>query len=278
MKPFSWLFQFYLDSSIHVGFSVASLTAVTSFMLNIPLNGNLLFFQVLATVVGYSFIKYGVEAKKYWLVSKKYYRYIRFFSVVCFLGSFYFLAQLHASVWYGVVVLGFLTLLYAIPFLGRFKNLRNVGGFKIFMVSLIWSGFTVMLPVLEADLAFGWDIGVVAVQRFLLVFVLILPFDIRDMEKDSPSLQTVPQRLGIQKTVWLGITLSLLVMAMTFLKDSLLLIEIAANVILTVMLIKILLQMKPSNSKYFAAFWVEGIPIFWALVWLFSEEKVIVAF
>jgi len=268
MKPFSWLFQFYLDSSIHVGFSVASLTVVTSFMLNIPLHWNLFFFQILATVVGYSFIKYGVEAEKYWLVSKKYYRYIRFFSVLCFLGSIFFLVQLKPAVWYGVAVLSFLTLLYAIPFLGRFKNLRNVGGFKIFMVSLIWSGFTVMLPVLEANLSFGWDIGVVSIQRFVLVFVLILPFDVRDMEKDAPSLQTVPQLLGVQKTIWLGIALSLLFMALTFLKDNLSLREISMNVVLMAMLIKILVQVKRNNSKYFAAFWVESIPIFWMLIWL----------
>ncbi len=268
MKPFSWLFQFYLDSSIHVGFSVASMTVVTSFMLNIPLPWNLFFFQILATVVGYSFIKYGVEAEKYWLVSKKYYRYIRFFSVLCFLGSIFFLVQLKPAVWYGVAVLGFLTLLYAIPFLGRFKNLRNVGGFKIFMVSLIWSGFTVMLPVLEANLSFDWDIGVVAIQRFVLVFVLILPFDVRDMEKDTPSLQTIPQRLGVQKTIWLGIALSLLVMAMTFLKDNLSLREILMNVVLMAMLIKILVQVKRNDSKYFAAFWVESIPVFWMLIWL----------
>jgi len=268
MKPFSWLFQFYLDSSIHVGFSVASLTVVTSFMLNIPLHWNLFFFQILATVVGYSFIKYGVEAEKYWLVSKKYYRYIRFFSVLCFLGSIFFLVQLKPAVWYGVAVLSFLTLLYAIPFLGRFKNLRNVGGFKIFMVSLIWSGFTVMLPVLEANLSFDWDIGVVAIQRFVMVFVLILPFDVRDMEKDTPSLQTIPQRLGVQKTIWLGIALSLLVMALTFLKDNLSLREILMNVVLMTMLIKILVQAKRNDSKYFAAFWVESIPIFWMLIWL----------
>ncbi|MEL7269262.1 MAG: hypothetical protein AAGL34_06805 [Bacteroidota bacterium] len=268
MKPFSWLFQFYLDSSIHVGFSVASLTVVTSFMLNIPLHWNLFFFQILATVVGYSFIKYGVEAEKYWLVSKKYYRYIRFFSVLCFLGSIFFLVQLKPAVWYGVAVLSFLTLLYAIPFLGRFKNLRNVGGFKIFMVSLIWSGFTVMLPVLEANLSFDWDIGVVAIQRFVMVFVLILPFDVRDMEKDTPSLQTIPQRLGVQKTIWLGIALSLLVMAMTFLKDNLSLREILMNVVLMAMLIKILVQVKRNDSKYFAAFWVESIPVFWMLIWL----------
>lgn len=268
MKPFSWLFQFYLDSSIHVGFSVASLTVVTSFMLNIPLHWNLFFFQILATVVGYSFIKYGVEAEKYWLVSKKYYRYIRFFSVLCFLGSIFFLVQLKPAVWYGVAVLSFLTLLYAIPFLGRFKNLRNVGGFKIFMVSLIWSGFTVMLPVLEANLSFDWDIGVVAIQRFVMVFVLILPFDVRDMEKDTPSLQTIPQRLGVQKTIWLGIALSLLVMALTFLKDNLSLREILMNVVLMAMLIKILVQVKRNDSKYFAAFWVESIPVFWMLIWL----------
>ncbi|MEM6893750.1 MAG: hypothetical protein AAF554_08670 [Bacteroidota bacterium] len=268
MKPFSWLFQFYLDSSIHVGFSVASLTVVTSLMLNISLDWNLFFFQILATVVGYSFIKYGVEAEKYWLVSKKYYRYIRFFSVLCFLGSVFFLVQLKPRVWYGVAVLGLLTLLYAIPFLGRFKNLRNVGGFKIFMVSLIWSGFTVMLPVLEANLSFDWDIGVIVIQRFVLVFVLILPFDIRDMEKDAPSLQTVPQLLGVQKTIWLGIALSFLIMAMPFLKDYLSLREISMNAVLVAILIKVLLQVKRNNSKYFAAFWVEGIPIFWMLIWL----------
>ena len=99
-----------------------------------------------------------------------------------------------------------LTLLYAIPFLSGFhKNLREVSYLKIVVVALVWSGFTVLIPVLDAGIEFSIQLVLVAIQRFLIVVVLILPFDIRDVKYDAISLQTIPKKIGVEKTKKLGV-------------------------------------------------------------------------
>ena len=57
------------------------------------------------------------------------------------------------------------------------------------VVAFVWSGFTVFIPVFDA----GKELDLYAyyffvLQRFLIVVVLVLPFDIRDVQYDAISL------------------------------------------------------------------------------------------
>jgi hypothetical protein len=46
-------------------------------------------------------------------------------------------------------------------------------------------------------------------QRFILVFVLILVFEILDLTTDDPHLQTVTTAIGVKKTKIVGLSLLL---------------------------------------------------------------------
>ncbi|WP_108423802.1 hypothetical protein [Flagellimonas amoyensis] len=263
MKTLKFIFDFYLDASIHVALSVLSLAGVTFHLLGISSDINLMGFIFFGVIVCYNFIKYGVEAYKYLIVSNAYHKVIQIFSFVSFGFALYFLLQLHAKIWWATVILGLLSALYAVPFLPSAKNLRSLGGLKIYIVAFVWAGFTVLLPVLDAQIPIDWDFWVLFLQRVLLVLVLIIPFEIRDLQWDDIDLRTLPQVLGIRRTQNLGITLAVVFFLLTFLKDGVHHVEMELRLGLTLVLILVLIANKRMKSRYFVSFWVEAIPVFW---------------
>jgi hypothetical protein len=257
------LFDFYLDASIHVALAVVSLYAVSCYFMGIKCNTNLMAFIGLGTIVCYNFMKYGVEAEKYLVLSNKYHKAIQMFSFLCFGVSVYFMLRLQLDILLSIAVLGLVSLLYALPILPRYKNLRSLGLLKIFIVAFVWTGFTVFLPLKDAELHFNWDVWVLLTQRFFLVLALIIPFEIRDMHLDAPELKTLPQRLGVTGSKRFGYILTVLFFLASFLKDEVSLAEISSVCIVAVLLVLALFRTQESQPNYFSSFWVESIPIFW---------------
>ena len=149
------------------------------------------------------------------------------------------------------------------PVSARHKNLRNSGIVKVLLVALVWTGTTVGIPIISAALSFSWDIGLLVLQQFVLILILLIPFEIRDLEYDELNLQTIPQRIGVSKTKTLGAFLSVIFLLLTFLKDDLSRMEIIGRTLLFLILGAMLLFTHRNQSKYFASFFVEAIPIGW---------------
>ncbi|BDW91819.1 hypothetical protein LCL86_13550 [Muricauda ruestringensis] len=269
MRTLKAIFDFYLDASIHVAVSVISMAGATFYLMGSSTDIYLLGFIFFSVIVCYNFIKYGVEAYKYIIVSNAYHKLIQVFSFLSFGMAILFLMRLDAKIWVATIGLAVLSVLYAVPLLPRARNLRNLAGLKVYIVAFVWAGFTVLLPVLDADMPLDWDFAVTFIQRMLLVLILILPFEIRDLQWDHKSLRTLPQLLGERNTRRLGTILSLVFFMITFLKDNLQSEEIALRLILVAILIFVLQMGKKMRSKYFVMFWIEAIPIFWlGLLWL----------
>ncbi|HKL90284.1 MAG TPA: hypothetical protein VJ880_03785 [Allomuricauda sp.] len=272
MRTLKTILDFYLDASIHVAVAVISLTGVTFYLLESSLDINLLGFIFFSVIVCYNFIKYGVEAYKYLIVSNAYHKIIQVFSFISFVFAICFLLQLDKVIWVATIVLGSLSALYAVPFLPKAKNLRNLAGLKVYIVAFVWAGFSVLLPVLDANMPLDWDFALTFIQRMLLVLVLILPFEIRDMQWDDKGLRTLPQVLGVKVTRRLGMGLSVIFFLLTFLKDELHQLEIVLRLFLSVALIFALGSKKRLQSRYFVMFWVEAIPVFWFCLFWCAES------
>lgn len=268
MKILKGVFDFYLDASIHVAFAVLALVGVTTLSLNIPLDLHLSSFLFFGTIVCYNFVKYGVEAKKYVLVANRYHKNIQFFSFITAVFMLYHAYFLSYQVWLGVVALALVSGLYALPVLPRAKNLRSWGALKIFVVALVWTGATVLLPVLSQDLEWSWDVQIVSLQRFIFVLVLLLPFEIRDLQYDDPELKTLPQRYGVANTKIFGSFMVVLFFFVTFLKDEIPLMDLVSKSILFLVLGGLMYITKRNQSAYFSSFWVEAIPVGWYLILL----------
>lgn len=260
------IFDFYLDASIHVALAIFSLVHVTALTLNINVPQELYIFIFFGSIGCYNFVKYGVEAEKYILVANRYHKNIQFFSFGCLLISFYQMFFLSERVLISLFVLIAITGLYALPVLPKHKNFRSLSGLKILIVATVWAGTTVILPAISQLEVITWNVKVEAFQRFMLVLVLLVPFEIRDLKYDSLALKTLPQRVGVKGAKIIGYSWSIIFYAATFLKTNLDFISVGVNTILLLVLLGIILKTELNQKKCFSSFWVEAIPLFWWLL------------
>lgn len=274
MKIVKRVFNFYLDASIHVALAVFALVMVTVEILNISVDMHFSWFLFFGTIVCYNFIKYGVEAEKYILVANQYHKNIQFFSFAALVPIFYHAYFLNIETWLGIGSLMLLVGLYALPVIPNTRNLRSLGVLKIFIVALVWSGVTVIVPLLSVKgFIFSSDVYIEAAQRFVLVFILLVPFEIRDLAYDHENLKTLPQRYGVVNTKLFGAFAVILFFFLTFLKNNISQTELIGKGLLFLILGILMFITKRNQSKYFSSFWVESIPIlWWILVLLINEE------
>ena len=266
MKWLQRVFDFYIDASVHVAFAVFALVNVTGILLKITIDQHLAWFLFFGTIVCYNFMKYGVEAKKYILVANRYHKNIQGASFITFGFAMYHAYFLPRKIWFALVCLSILTFIYTLPVLPHSRKLRSWGGIKMFVVALVWSGTTVVLPALDSGEVAWWDTGVEAIRRFLLVFILIIPFEIRDLVYDDIELQTLPQRYGVGRTKIIGALLNMPLFFLVLLKDSVRMSELVVAGMLFLALGFLMFFTRRKQKRYFSSLWVESIPIaLWGL-------------
>ena len=267
------LFNFYINSSIHVSLAVISLVVVTCVHFEIPVRESLVIFIFFGCICGYNFVKFaGITGLHHRSLTRKL-RIIQIFTgfclLACALAAFY--VEIEVLIWSGFF--GIFTLLYALPIFSKRRNLRSISGLKIFIIAFVWAGVTVVLPLIPFRNVILDNLTLEFSQRFLLVLVWILPFEIRDLKYDLEQLGTLPQQMGVTKTKLLGIFLLVIVISLEFFKKgtgaegsfyALLLICVLTGILVW--------KSKEEQSRYFSAFWVEGIPVVWlVLLWLFGS-------
>ena len=112
-----------------------------------------------------------------------------------------------------------------------------------------------------------------SIQRFILIFVLVLIFEIVDVNTDDPHLQTVPQQIGVEKTKILGYVLLIVLLALEFFYDANQdYVPLAFKTIVSGSIASFLYFANENRSRYYASFWVESIPIFWWLILVFVYD------
>lgn len=270
MNGFKILFKFYINSSIHVALAVYAFVRVTKMYFGLKYNETLDYFIFYGTITGYNFVKYAGVAKFHHRSLTRNLKVIQVFSLICFLLMCNYAIQLPVNVLLVLLPFCLLTLMYAIPFLSGFqKSLRNISYLKIIVVAVVWAGVSVLLPLYSAEKSINASMILSLVQRFLLVIVLVLPFDIRDLKFDAISLQTIPQKIGVEKTKKLGYVLLVFCLALEFV--------ISPNsnfrtvfLILFFLILLLLMRAIENQSKYYSSFLVESVPIIWWSILLIS--------
>jgi len=129
------------------------------------------------------------------------YRLMVTITIVCLLSliPLFFLMTTESRIL--LIFLSIISFFYSIPIftIGEQKfSLRNIPGLKQFLITLVWTMSTVLLPILEAQHYHLTDINmrdttILIAKRFLFIGALTVPFDIRDLFEDRQSgLKTVP--------------------------------------------------------------------------------------
>ena len=268
MKIFRKAFDFYIDGSIHVGLSCYSLVRITQYYFNIPSHYSMANFAFFGTIVGYNFVKYDALARAQKTRMRNELKAIAILGFLSLLAVIFYFFQLERITQIVSILFLLLTLLYTLPFFPNKKNARNWAGVKIYIVALCWVGVTVVLPVLNAEISLTFDFYLKCLQRLILIFVLILIFEIIDLSKDDLHLQTVPQKIGVKRTKRLGFLLLALFFGLNFFSFI-----FDANVEYSSFIIAIstaifLAFANEIRSKYYTSFWVESVPILWWILLL----------
>lgn len=266
------ILDFYIDSSIHVALAVYSLAWITLIEFHIPYDEAILYFIFFATISGYNFVKYFGLARFHHRSLTRWLKLVQIFSLFCFVLMCYYAFQLEVKTLIIILVFGLITFLYAIPFLpSKFfydshKNLRNISGLKVYIIALVWSGVTVLLPLIDNNIALNLDVLSTALQRFILVVVLMFPFEIRDLNYDNLKLATIPQQIGIKNTKVIGILLMMVFFFLEFFKDEINAYSIIALLITMFITMLLLIFANRNQGRYYSAFWVELVPILWLVL------------
>jgi hypothetical protein len=245
-----------------VGLSCWALLLITQQQLFFSSSFSLALFVFLGTIFAYNFVKYESLIRRRGNSIRKELKAIAVFSGLIFSALLYCFFQLQFRTQLGAFFIVALTLLYALPFFPNRSNARNWKGMKIYIVSLCWTLATVFLPAVGGEFSLDVYILLYGLQRFLLVFVLILIFEIVDLKNDDPLLQTVPQQIGVERTKNLGFGLLVLFLALDFWNGNFSLLSLFFILVTAFFLA----FSNEKRSHYYTLFWVEAIPIFW---WIF---------
>lgn len=102
-----------------------------------------------------------------------------------------------------ILLIGFF---YAFSPKKKTKPLRDLPYIKIILIVISWIAVTIILPAhLENEI--DTQLFKLSIIQFLYIIGLTIPFDIRDLEYDEKEKKTIPQVIGIKKSIILSIVL-----------------------------------------------------------------------
>ena len=138
-------------------------------------------------------------------IVRYYQRHIWGYTAVGILGSAICFLWLPFVLQATLLLPALLSLGYVLPFLGKSRlRLRDLHYLKIFLIAGVWAYVTVGLPAIAAGAAWS-TIGWMSLERGLFIFLITLPFDIRDARLDAyHAVKTLPTQLGLSGTLYLA--------------------------------------------------------------------------
>ena len=233
-------FDFYINSSIHIAIAVFSLVQISKLSLNIDANIELEIFLLFGTILGYNFLKYfQVFWNRVYNFKKNYSIFL--VSSVSFLVMIYYYFQLSLDYKLEFLKIAILILIY--PFIRKYPFL------KMAFVSFCLTYITVYLLIIEQKINY-----IYLIQRFLMLFCLLIPFEICDIALDSKTIKTLPQIIGIKNVKTVGYCFLILFLCLNY---------NLSNIFFAIFTAIAIFLSNENRSKYFTSFWVESLPIFW---------------
>lgn len=265
MQILKRLLDFYIQSSIHIGLALFSLVYVTALENDLCRHITYPCCVFFGTILGYNFLRYSDIFLKGKFYSLKYYG----IAVVCLLsvfGFYFFFIRMIDVIKMQLMLSGLLVLAY--PFL------RKYGIVKLFWVSLVVSYLTAFVYINSSPM-FEGNLIMEFLKRFVLISALMIPFEIYDSQHDEQTLNTLPQKFGIQTAKRVGYVLLLLFVFLDILNFNL-----NSNIRIHYLIIDIVIAFlagiaiyfsSTKRNQYYTSFWVESIPLLWLILIIASS-------
>lgn len=254
------LIHFFINSNIWVAFCVVGL-ALSSERLLETTNVKISQFIFFSTILAYNFqrivrIRKGHEhAHKDWQNKNK--NTISFLMFVSAAVSAYYFLSFKLITQCVILISAIISVLYPL-------FLRSLPFAKIFIIAFIWTISTLLLLVLENDILISQNIMWHVASRFLFVFAITTPFDIRDVQYDSKSIITIPLFFGVKRTKDIAVFalfISAIISFFQFLEMSLKLPNLLALIALYILASIFVQKSDIKKGKIYFSFWGESLSI-----------------
>ena len=267
-------FAFYVFGNIHVALAAYCLTKISFLQFEIS-NQFLANFVFFSTIVSYNMIRLFQlneinSMMAIWIRSNK--TPLIILNGVAVIFCIYYLFNFKFVQILVLLPLLLATVFYAIPYRKKFSGLRNIPGLKLFLIAITWTGLTLCLPIFSADMQYSSQVYVLVAQRFLFIFAITIPFDIRDAQFDLPELNTLPQVIGVEKSKIIAVVAIFLVIVTDFWIPHNEPNQIWINFLIMSLSMVMIVFSGMKRSRFYTAFWIEALPILWYLLYLIFAE------
>ena len=284
-KIFQPVFDFLLFSNVFMGLCTVAQGLVTFYLIGSKPVVPVIWLLFTSTLGIYSFSILLTKPthpdkspykRVRWFFS--HYRLLVTFTIVSLLSliPLFFLISIESRIL--MVFLSIISFFYSIPIfaIGDQKfGLRNIPWLKQFLITLVWTMSTVLLPILEAQHFHLTSISmrdttILIAKRFLFIAALTVPFDIRDLFDDRKSgLKTVPVVWG-EKNAYLfcQVLLAGYVVLLFLFRNNGFNPNFWALTITTVLTGWLIFKSKWKKDEYYYFFFMDGVLILQYLVLL----------
>ncbi len=207
------LLNWLLYSNVFIALCALAMTAQTLFLLDkepttSPALLGLVFFSTwfiytLHRLVSWRKLNARLDIPRFQIIGH-YQSHLKFYAGFSIIGAMACFFYLKCATQLALLLPALLSLGYVLPFLGQKRlRLRDLHFVKIFLIAGVWSYVTVILPVLETGGHLeGTSFHLIGVflERSLFIFIITLPFDLRDWKLDAHhAVKTIPTVLGSSK-------------------------------------------------------------------------------
>tara|TARA_B110000495_G_scaffold79053_1_gene67828 strand:+ start:109 stop:921 length:813 start_codon:yes stop_codon:yes gene_type:complete len=254
------IIRFLVYSNIWVAFCALGLTVSTEVLFGTE-NFKVSQFVFFATIFTYNFQrvvrlkKEQKHARKDWLNQYRFAVYLLIL-VSGFIGLYRFI-EFRSSTQIAIIFSGVLSVLY--PF-----GLRRIPFLKIFIISLVWAISTLLLLVLENNIPISQNITLHLIARFLFIFAITIPFDIRDLKYDTQNLRTIPLFFGALKSRFIAVFVLLICAVITifqYFENALIFSNLLALILLYFLSSIFIVKSDESRGEMYFSFWGESLSI-----------------
>ena len=170
---------------------------------------------------------------------------------------------LHNNLYIFLFPLAFLSISYSIPvFRRREKSIRLLDVFlvKTPALGIVWGLTTTILPLVEQNISLSTPfVWLQVLSRCLFIFVLCLPFEMRDLEGDrKKGITTVPVMFGLNATIYAGAILIAIEIISHHLMRPISVTSAYALDISSLIALFLVIRQKKATSPYYYKLHVDG--------------------
>ena len=285
------VFDFLLYSNIFMALCAVAQGLVTFYLIDSKPDFTVIWLLFTATTGIYSFsiliTKPKQPEKSPYERVRCFFRHYKLMVTITFVAllsliPLFFLISIESRIL--MVFLAIISFFYSIPIftIGDQKfGLRNIPGLKQFLITLVWTMSTVLLPILEAQehhltTISMRDTTILIAERFLFIAALTIPFDIRDLFEDKKSgLKTVPVVWG-EKNAYLfcqGLLICYVILLLLF-RNNGFNADFWASTITVILAGWLIFKSKWEKNEYYYFFYMDGILILQYIV-LLAVNKIV---